>query len=361
MKCRTKRPVGLVCALVLPLLFMGLFHLLKGSRAVMDAWVFGVMGPAEQFLGRLWSVFPFSVAEVLAAVFLLGGALWLVLCVVQLLRGRIGAFARRLMAFGAVCLWLLAGLDWLWNAGYYASDLSQRMGLEADACSVEELHRVTALFADAASDLACQVERDGDGHFAVSYQECLDRGVSVYSGIVAEIPGLDIPPTRAKPLICSRLQSILGFTGVYFPFTGEANVNVDAPTCLLPATIAHEMAHQRMVAAEEEANFAAIAACITSDDVLFQYSGYLMGLIHLSNALYSAQPQLWYDIRAGFSPQLVTDWNDNNTYWEELRSPVEEAAGSAYDSFLKGNDQSLGMRSYGACVDLLVAWMADGR
>ena len=37
-------------------------------------------------------------------------------------------------------------------------------------------------------------------------------------------------------------------------------------------------------------------------------------------------------------------------------SPVEETAGQVYDSFLKGNGQKLGMRSYGACVDLLVAY-----
>ena len=39
-----------------------------------------------------------------------------------------------------------------------------------------------------------------------------------------------------------------------------------------------------------------------------------------------------------------------------LKSPVEEKAGQTYDAFLKRNDQELGIRSYGACVDLLVAW-----
>ena len=34
-------------------------------------------------------------------------------------------------------------------------------------------------------------------------------------------------------------------------------MNVDCPACLIPETIAHEMAHQRMVASELEANFVA--------------------------------------------------------------------------------------------------------
>ena len=102
-----------------------------------------------------------------------------------------------------------------------------------------------------------------------------------------------------------------------------------------------------------------IAACVTSDNVVFQYSGYLMGLIQLCNALYPVDTQAWQTIvQECFSPELTTDWNDNNAYWDALESPVEEAAEQAYDSFLKGNGQELGMRSYGACVDLLVAYFA---
>ena len=165
---------------------------------------------------------------------------------------------------------------------------------------------------------------------------------------------------KAKPIFFSKLQSRMGFTGMYFPFTGEANVNVDAPAVLFPATVAHEMAHQRMVASELEANFVCVAACLSSDNVTYQYSGAMWGLIHLCNALYPVDRDGWYEITARyFTPELATDWNDNNSYWRNLDSQVEEVAEQAYDSFLKGNGQELGMRSYGACVDLLVAYYGD--
>lgn len=346
----------MAAALAVPAALMGLFAILKENRAVMDGWVYGVMAPVEQFFGRVWSVFPFSVAEVLCALVLAVALVWLVGGIVYLLGRRWRAAFRRVLWLAVLVLWLLAGLDWLWNAGYYASTFAQRSFLESTPCSVEELEAVTVDFARMASELACQVERDEQGHFALSPGECIRRGVRVYDGLAEEFAFLDIPAVRVKPLVCSRLQSMLGFTGIYFPFTGEANVNVDAPACLLPATIAHEMAHQRMVAAEEEANFVGIAACVTGEDTAFAYSGYLMGLIHLSNALCRADPQRWYTIRQGLGPELLVDWQDNNAYWAALASPVEEAAGEAYDAFLKGNDQELGMRSYGACVDLLVAW-----
>ena len=244
------------------------------------------------------------------------------------------------------------------NAAYYASTFQEKSGLRTEPYSVEALAQVTALFARRAAEFSDQVERDGDGLFAEDRADLFARGISVYEGMTRKFPCLELAqPVRAKPIFFSRLQSILGFTGVYFPFTGEANVNVDAPACMLPATIAHEMAHQRMTASEQEANFVGIAAAVSSGDPVFQYSGYLFGLVQLCNALYPAAPEAWREITGTyFTQELANDWNANNAYWAELSSPVEDAAGQVYDSFLKGNDQELGMRSYGACVDLLVTY-----
>ena len=343
-------------SLTIPLALIILFETLKTSQALMSAWVFGLMAPAERFLGRMWSVFPFSVAEVLAALFLAGCVIWLVRAMALVVRQKAPLpFLRRLSALGAAWLWLWAGLCWLWNAASYTPTFAQREGLNTLPYSVEELAAVTEYFARQAAALAPQVPRDEEGHFAENLSECFDRGPSIYQNIAGEFPSLDIKPVKAKPLLFSRLQSILGFTGIYFPFTGEANVNTDAPACLVPSTIGHEMAHQRMVSSELEANFVGIAACTSCNDVVFQYSGYLMGLINLCNALYPVATDAWREIaEQTFNRELDTDWSDNNAYWAALESPAEDVAGDVYDSFLRSNDQELGIRSYGACVDLLV-------
>jgi len=56
-------------------------------------------------------------------------------------------------------------------------------------------------------------------------------------------------------------MSYLGIGGVYFPFTGEANVNISMPHTSIPFTACHEMAHQIGFAREDEANFIAYIAC----------------------------------------------------------------------------------------------------
>lgn len=343
-------------AVTIPLALVILFEVLKNNSSLMSDWVFGIMAPVERFWGRLWSVFPFSVAEALTALFLTGCVVWLARSIVLAVRNRAPLpFLRRMLSLVSAWLWLWAGLSWLWNAAYYVPTFAQREGLDAAPYSVEELAAVTEYFARQAAALASRVPRDEDGHFAQTPAESFDQGPAIYQNIAREFPSLEISSIKAKPLLFSRVQSILGFTGVYFPLTGEANVNVDAPACLVPATIGHEMAHQRMVASELEANFVGIAACTTCDDTVFQYSGYLMGLINLCNALYPVAPNSWLEIAANtFTPELTLDWQDNNEYWDALDSPIEDAAGDVYDSFLKKNDQDLGIRSYGACVDLLV-------
>ena len=47
------------------------------------------------------------------------------------------------------------------------------------------------------------------------------------------------------------------------------------------------------------------------------------------------------DRGASFTPELSTDWEDNNAYWRALESPVEEAAAQTFDTFLKSNGQDL--------------------
>lgn len=347
-------------AVLLPLALICLFELLHTNQNLMSAWIFGVMAPLEQLLGRLTALVPFSVGEVLLLLFLAFCLIWLVRAVVWLIRDRkLFSFLRRLCALGAVFLWIWAGVCWLWNAAYYVPTFAQRAGLETQPYSVETLASVTEFFAQNAARLSVQMTRDEQGHFAEDRGECFDRGIDIYETLAREFPCLAMQSVEAKPLLCSKLQSLLGFTGIYSPITGEANVNVDAPLCLLPATIAHEMSHQRMVALEDEANFVGIAACVTSDDPVFQYSGYLMGLIHLCNALYPVDSERWYEIAGEyFTPELSTDWDDNNAYWAQRSSQVEETASELYDTFLKGNDQELGIRSYGACVDLLVTYFS---
>ena len=151
---------------------------------------------------------------------------------------------------------------------------------------------------------------------------------------------------------CFRIVS----RSFYFPFTGEANLNVDCPASFLPSTIVHEMAHQRGIASEQECNFIAIAVSLASGDPVYRYSGLLMGYVHLGNALYRADPDRWQVIRDTLPDTVVADLRQNSAYWAAFEGPVNDAASKVYDSFLKSNGESRGVQSYGTVVDMLMAY-----
>ena len=69
-----------------------------------------------------------------------------------------------------------------------------------------------------------------------------------------------------KPLINPRLLSVQQLTGIYSPFTIEANYNSEIPGYNIPHTICHELSHLQGYMREDEANFIGYLACTSSED-----------------------------------------------------------------------------------------------
>lgn len=334
------------------------FYIVRRDKSWADWIIRHISAPIRETLGALTSPLPFSVAELFYTVLIVGAVILLVKLVfaVKASPRKGKTLFLRVAAIALIPALLLNGYNWFWALGYYGTSFAEQSGLANEGVSVEELTAVTVYFAENASRLSVQMARDSEGHFIEDSFWQDYKGL--YTALEEEFPFLKTRELRPKPMAYSKLMSLLGFTGFYFPFTGEANVNRDFPAALQPETISHELAHQRRVASEAEANFVGIAAAIASDKPVYQYSAYLSGLTHLSNALYKVDKEAWAQIRATLTPEILTDWSDNSAYWAKFESPVETVATAVYDGYLKHNDQELGIQSYGACVDLLVEYFA---
>lgn len=348
---QNKGPVG---ALLAGLAALCLFWAARGSTACMDWFIRYVSAPWKRAWGAVADLLPFSLCEALCT--LLG--LWLVFMAVRTvwlqLAGR-RVLGRRLIALAALAVWGYGGFCAFWGVHYYGTGFSQKSGLESTPVSVEALAATTRWFAQGAARAAAGVERGADGCFVGDEAAILAYAGRSYAALVEEWPFLDGPARKPKPAVYSWFMSAAGFTGYLFPYLGESTLNVHCPRVYLPVTVAHELAHQRGVAPEQEANFLGVAACISCDDPVYQYSGWLFGYSHLSSALYSADPAAWQEIWDGLDEGCRADVLQNNAYWAAFRSPVTTLMESGYETFLQGYGQTLGMASYGACVDLLVA------
>ena len=345
-----------------PLLMVGVYFVMASSRKLANLAVRWFSRPVRDGLGTLFGLLPFSMMEVIytaAGIFLI---VFLIRTVVLTVRGerRLLILLKRLLALVIAVLYILAGYLWLFGIDYQADSFADKEGFVAPAVAVEDLYSAAKLFILRCIYLADKVERDENGLFAEDMDAYFDRVSTVYDNLEERFPSLKAVSRRPKAMFYSKFMSIIGFTGVYFAFTGESNINVDVSPAFIPSTVAHELAHQRGIYSEQECNFLGVTACVTSDDVVYQYSGYLAGSLYLMNALYRADPDLWSELRAQITGGMDTDWRHNSEYWRQFQSKVSETTEKVYDTYLKVNGQELGFQSYGACVDYLVAYYLAG-
>lgn len=340
-----------------------LFRLHTDDRDFMNTLARRVADPVKTALGRVSYLTEASLMEWVIGFAVIGGILALVWTVQRLIRRK---EERRKTALAALLTVILAALavsvtaDYIWGVYYYADGLQERSGIYAEEVSLEDLERVTAYAAAELAAASEEVPRDENGLFSASKEEIIALGDEVYDNISLELPCLAYKDRPPKAVHFSRIMSHLRLTGVYFSFTGEANVNIDSPACLLPSTVAHELAHQRGIASEKECNFAAILASTTAKSPLYRYSGWLFAYIHLGNALYAADRDRWQEIRDALPEEVRLDLAHNNAYWKPFReNGVSDSYQNLYDGYLKNYGESEGVKSYGMVVDLLTAYYRE--
>lgn len=342
--------------------FLTAFVVLRNNQALMNAVADGITTPLRRELGQLCAHTDLCVMELLVIVFCLfvagyviGGVIALVRCDHRRQRAYrllLGALCIALTIYGGFCL--------LWGVNYYTDTFTDKIHLSAAGGTKDELYQVTCFFADRLQETATQVPRDRNGLFDVDATEILNKAPDVYDAVEQEFPVLAFDSPTPKAVHFSRQMSALDFTGFYCPFTGECCLNVDCPPCLLPATTTHEMSHERSIAEEEACNFLAVRACTTSGDPVFAYSGWLLGYIHLGNALYRTDYDRWEMVWNGLPEPVKADLHANNAYWDEFRDkPMQKASQKLYDQLLKSYGDEDGIQSYGDVVDLLIPFYKD--
>ncbi len=349
-------PIPIVVLTAIPVVLIAAFYLLRSNREFMNRAVFGVVAPYRGFVASALSRVPFSVGEILYTCFFIWAAIFVVVSVVKVIRSRrkLSTLATRIFVLALVFLYIWSGCCWLWNSAYYADGFSKRSGFYAEDFTTEDLIRVTELFAANANEYSVKVKRDENGRYCEDVSAFFSSYGDIFDPVIELFPCLDGDTYRPKAMIISQIMSYTGFTGIYFPLTGETNVNVDSPSFYIPSTIAHEIAHQHNIAPAQDANFLGIVACLGSSRTTYRYSGCLLGLTSLMNALYRADKDAWERIYDSISDEIKTDWAENSAYWQSKKTFIDTISDRIYERYLKGNGQSLGLKSYGACVNLLV-------
>lgn len=344
-------------ALLAVLLLLVLPHCPEFTETVFARGIFRLIAVP---LGGLIAVLPFSLTEILAVLALPAFILLLVILIRRLIRS--SNRGRMLLKAGRAAGWILSVVFFVYmllhGLNFYRLPVSDLMDLEPVTPSAAQLRDICIDLAEKASTEREALTEDEDGcvRLSQSVTKTLRLADGGYRNLQGEYAFLFGGTWRAKPVQLSHWWSYTGITGMYFPMLAEANVNIDVPDSSIPATAAHELAHTRGFAREDECNFLAYLTCIHSDSADFRYSGLLMAYIYCSNTLYDYDKDLWGETREACSDGVKRDLGERNRYWKTFEGKVQEISNNVNNSFLTAQGQEKGVLSYDEVVSLIVSY-----
>lgn len=322
-----------------------------------------VSGTVGRFLRAVFSyltyIFPFSVAEML---------LWfspVLLALVIYLAVKCAniswqAFSRYVAGFLALACTVYSLFVFTIGATYYGTKVASRMGIARRDVSAEELYcTAKLLLAQMEADLDEIVYPEGTySSMPYTYDEMNDKLNAAYAKVCEKYDGIDTLVSRTKPVILSPYWTYTHISGLYTFFTGEANVNTNYPDFIMVSTAAHEMAHQRGVVSEDEANFVAFVVCISSDDPFLRYAGALDVFQDVLSSLSSASSELYGKLCSEMPTEVRGELNAYAKFFDKYRENVAaDISTSVNNSYIENHNQPAGVKSYGLVVDLVVSYM----
>lgn len=220
--------------------------------------------------------------------------------------------------------------------------------------------------AETANELAPQVARDSDGYFVLQ-DDLYETASKAMQKLGEKYPQFQGNYPKPKKIRASYLMSQMNLTGIYFPFSLEANYNGDMMDINLPDTICHEMSHLRGKIQEDEAGFTAYLACAGSDSIDFQYSGVITALEYVQNAVHVRNITGKEEALRVLSDTARRDMFVflPEGYWQKQKETnlaavatetVRSVSSAAMDTSLKLNGVDDGKQSYSHIVTLLLAY-----
>ena len=363
--------IGILAGAVLFALAACLYGAARWISGFADWYTTHVYARLVEVIGRVFGAVSLSVAEILLYALLLWAIALILVVIYDIVRYK--GHGKVSTGMLSASIFLVGFLSFLYvaNCGvnYYRTSFADTIGLETVEYTAEDLAGVCQWLTDEVNQASCNVVRDADGCMVFgeemsgnseNSQENVSADITsaadVMEALAKRYPCLSGYYPQTKTLLFPKLLSYQSCTGVYSPFTIEANVNTDTTAYNIPFTKCHELSHLRGFMSEKEANFIAFLACINSSDADYSYSGYLIGWINCMNVLYRTDAETYAGIRSQLLPEVETDLKANSVYWEKYEGTVSEIHDKVNDSYLKANGQQEGIESYNRMVDLIVAY-----
>lgn len=265
----------------------------------------------------------------------------------------------------------------LYMLNWYIPLRSSLMGnaiAPAENITLEELETIRNHFVEQINEAAMEAVRDEEGCLVYPEEkeirgkltESMHRLSPEYRRLTGYYPNM-------KAAYCSDVFEWMNIGGYTYPYTMEITYNRYVTKFFYPSLFAHESAHHQGYYRENEANFIEFLACITADDPLLRYSGYMNTFSYINDAyigaLYNEDPENAeerYKSQLKFIAQVRTDLiqarNEADERYESDDHPMEslsENAATVSDTGWETQAKLLGESGYDGVVPLIVEYYRD--
>jgi len=306
----------------------------------------------EGWLQRLSGGFESTVGELIAL-------LALALLPVLLVRFKAAAIARISFSAGLIVLGFYA----TWGIAYSYPALGGRLASLGDPpqgqTSAERLSAITeravTVLNRAAAAAPEEKEAAESDHARLAR---INAGLRAgWDRLPAAIQASPVAALSFGPAKFSRVSfalSRLQLSGYYFPWTGEAQINAEMPRTLWPRVAAHEQAHQRGFARENEATVIGLLVCLNSSEALAVYSGALGLFAALDRELLRVDKAERERIIGALPRRVLQDFARETEFWRRHEGAAGTVSERVNDTYLKAQGVESGVGSYNDTTRLIL-------
>lgn len=248
----------------------------------------------------------------------------------------------------------------LWGFNYYREPLAKTLNL-SDKHSEQDLVDFVDRLVVKTNEAQFQITGDSTKMVDIPYnkKEIFKITIDGYRSLEKQLPLFSYERPSIKKSLFSTALTYMGYGGYLNPFTNEAQANGLLPNFRFPIISGHEIGHQLGYSAENETNFIGYLVTVKNEDPYFKYAAYAYALSYCLNDLANRDRIYFNNAYNKLNPGVIKNYKEVSDFWKAHENPMEPVFKSIFNTFLKANNQTKGIKSYNAVVSLLVNYYQD--
>lgn len=308
--------------IILKLSFLSFFLLslialliVKANTSSASYFTKEISSPCVAFIGTITSFIPFSLFEFIIAILVIALLILLILCLRHLFKKEFRKSLYQFLNILIIISFSLSYFTFTQGIGYNADNLN--ISLYEDKPSDELIDESIAYFTADYNYVSSLLERDENGFVINPYTKKELNDLINEEFLKHQELNISTYSPSVSTLTFSFLFNEFHITGVSFLGVGQASVSSKLHTAEIPFVTAHEIAHIKGVAKEDQANLTSLYILLNSDIPYLRYSAYYWSYLSLIDIYRLTDYQSYQKIISSLDKAIITETNNIAKYYSE--------------------------------------------